>query len=79
MPRKPTKPGRPRAAQVIRLDAAPSSGTPSTAVDHCSFCGRGPDEYRAAVRGPAGTICDDCLARAEALTGHGPGTPNPSS
>ncbi|MCB1746493.1 MAG: hypothetical protein H6977_02585 [Gammaproteobacteria bacterium] len=75
MPKKPRPPRRPRAAQVVRLAPEAARGAPPPATeasDRCSFCGRGPEDYRAAVRGPAGIICDACLARASAITDPGP-------
>jgi hypothetical protein len=31
-------------------------------TDHCSFCGKGREEYRNAVSGPGVLICDACVA-----------------
>lgn len=43
-------------------DKAAANGPAEDDEQHCAFCGRGPEEVQALVRGPQGTICDRCVA-----------------
>jgi len=58
---------RPRAA----TPTAASGRTAETPAFYCSFCGKGQDQVRKLIAGPAVFICDECIEIARGLADQG--------
>jgi len=67
--RRPTSSGKPRKSprKIASVRAPRNRVRPPGEPPSCSFCGRGPGEYRAIVKGPQAYICNVCVSESVRL------------